>query len=396
MGVARNVSYVSIAFVYVNLLGYVFHFFVSRYLGPVYYGEFMVLYSLMLTVGNLSGIVSVATAQTVIENHPYENGILAHARRLTFGFSTMLLVAGIAISPFLKSLLDVSNSWYVSIVAFVWFFMFIVACERGYLQALEHFGKYAVSTSLELTVRLLSAVFLLYIGLSIAGAILSSVVGLIATLVYLIFVNGGIRAKPVGFPLTDFLKVALYISPAGFLIYADSLFIRRIFDPHTAGVFASVAVLGKAVIWFCVSLFGVLFPRMVRIKDNMVNFRRFSMWALIWITLFYLVVEVGIFLFGKEVFLLLFGSKFESGFSYLAPYVASTYPLSLDILLINAFTALRANLPFIYAHLFVYYAMLLGFAVTRAVSLTGYMVLCALLNLLFLLVYLFLLSGKKD
>lgn len=40
----KDISSVTLAFVYVNILGYVFHSVVSRSLGPAGYGEFMVFY----------------------------------------------------------------------------------------------------------------------------------------------------------------------------------------------------------------------------------------------------------------------------------------------------------------------------------------------------------------
>ena len=69
-------------FFYVNILGYIFHFIVSRKLGPELYGEFMVLYSLMLTVGFLSNIYPTLTIKAVLENKEQKYEILRFIRMI--------------------------------------------------------------------------------------------------------------------------------------------------------------------------------------------------------------------------------------------------------------------------------------------------------------------------
>jgi O-antigen/teichoic acid export membrane protein len=103
-------------FFYVNILGYVFHFVVSRKLGPELYGEFMVLYSLMLTVSSLSGIYPNLTIKVVLENKEQKYEILRFIRIIT-GLTGLIFFIGLTISlPFIQSFLKITHKLAIIIV----------------------------------------------------------------------------------------------------------------------------------------------------------------------------------------------------------------------------------------------------------------------------------------
>ena len=383
----KNLSFVSFAFIYANILGYIFHFYVSRKLNPVLYGEFMVLYSLMLTIANFSNIFSTITAKTVIEEKKDKVGVFNYLRRIGLFLGMVICILGIVLSPILKDVFLIDKVAYLWSVSFVWLLMFSVAIERGYLQANDLFGKLAISSSLELTVRLLSVIALLWVGFGVYGAIGSSAIGLLIAFIYLFIVND----TPVGsfrkIPFTKMATIALYVSPVGFLLYADTLFIRKIFDPHTAGIFASVSVLGKATVWFCVSAFSVFFPSFVKLNlKNKSQFFNLVIYSFLFVSIFYILIEIGIFFAGKYIFTLIFGNKFEAGFRYLWIYVLSVYPLTISILFINILTAIQKFVKVIYFHLFFTYVLFLVMMHLKP-NMYSYIKYYFLLNLVFSAVY---------
>ena len=185
----KNLSYVSISFIYVNILGYFFHFYVSRKLGPEGYGEFMVLYSLMLTVGNISSIFSIISVKNIVENFNEKEKILRFFRIFGLLIGGGITLIGICLSPLIKEFLKISYLPYVWVVSLCWLFIFIVAVEKGFLQANNQFGVFAFSSAFELTVRLIFAVILLSSGFYIWGAIFPSLFGIMSVLIFLLVVN---------------------------------------------------------------------------------------------------------------------------------------------------------------------------------------------------------------
>ena len=391
-----NLSFVSLAYIYANIVGYVFHFIVSRRLGPVEYGEFMVLYSFMLTVGNFSSIVSVVSVKYIIEN-PFKIETLNFFRRLTIKLGLLILGIGIAASPILKIFFKVSSAFYFLIVFINIFFMLIIAVERGMLQVNGFFFKYAFSIVLELTFRLIAVLILLYSGFKISGAIGSTLIGLLLALLYVLNINRNLQSKTLKLPLKKIVKTALYISPAGFLIYADGMFIKKIFSPEMAGLYASATILGKVVLMFVITLFSVFFPELVKRKERGgfdITFKKFSLNIAFIITTIYLVSIVGIILIGKPLYIFLFGERYLKGFSFLLPYVIATYPLALSVLFINIFTVLHKNIKIIYSHLIFYYFILFLVSFTH-LSVKKYIFIIGVANLFFVFIYTYLFGNSK-
>ena len=388
----KNLSYVSISFFYVNLLGYIFHFYVSRKLSPVGYGEFMVLYSLMLTVGNISNIFSIISVKTIVENFNDKEKILRFLRIFGLLIGGFITLTGIIISPLLKEFLKISYLPYIWVVSFCWLFMFIVAAERGYLQANDKFGIFAFSSAFELTVRLIIAIVLLYLGFYIWGAIFPSLFGIISVSIFLLFVNKNLFGKIKKISLKKIVTVAAYASPSGFFVYLDDIFIKRIFSPETAGYYASASILGKALIWFSITLFSVYFPKIIASKDIR-EFKKLCMNIIALIAGIFFISEFGIIFLGEKIFIILFGIKFQQGFAILPYYVISVLPLTISTIFIGINTAKEKYLSLIYLQLVLY---LIGFIILKFDNVYSYISYIFILNFFFVLIYSYLTFFKID
>ncbi len=381
----KNLIYLTLSYGYIYLLGYVFHFFVSRKLGTAGYGEFMVLYSLMMVVGNLTALLGTVTVKSVVENFEFKEEVLRYLRLFSFGFGLLVSSAGIILSPFIKEFLKISYLPYVWVVAATWFFMFPIAVERGYLQANSRFGIFALQSSGELTLRLLLAVILLWSGFKVFGALFPSTAALVVSVVVLLGINGNLWGRLKRIPFKKMIKVALYASPSGFFTYADDLFIRRVFDEHTAGLFASASIVGKAFIWLSLTLFSVFFPKLIEKRNEPKEFKRLSLYALVLVVAIFLVGDLLVLLIGEPIFLFLFGEKFLQAFEYLPLYVIAVLPLTLSLIFIGISVSAERNLKLIYLHIFSFYA---GFLLVEFGSVEDYMSYIFVLNASFLILYL--------
>lgn len=380
----RNLSFVSFAFFYANLTGYIFHFFISRRLGTSGYGEFMVLYSLMLTVGNFINLFANACVKEFVKYREDVHSLLRYMRYLGLFLGFLFLFIGIILSPFFKEFLKISHSHYIWLLSCVWFFQFPVVIERAYLQSFERFKDLSVSLIYEQSVRLVSVFILIYCGLGLMGALMSSSFGLFVTLLFLLAKNGSFTGSIKSLPFKDILKTSLFASPVGFLVYSDDLFIRRIFDPHTAGLYASVSLTGKVFVWLTVTLTGVFFPKFVRYRKDMQVIRKLLFKAFLLVLLIFVVIEFLLFSFGKYIFVVLFSEKFLPAYSFLPIYVLCILPLIFSLIFVYLLTALGRNIFLIYTHVVFYY---MGFLILPFYSVLSYMLYIMLVNLCFVLLY---------
>jgi O-antigen/teichoic acid export membrane protein len=389
----KNISFVSLSFLYINILGYIFHFYVSRHLGPAGYGEFMVLYSLMLSVGNMARIFSTVSVKSIVENFEQKYAVLRFLRKFGLLFGILLSLSGLILSPFLKSFLKISYLPYVWVIALTWGAMFLVAVERSFLQATDRFGLFAFSSSLELTLRLMFTLIFFLLGFYIWGAIFPSLLALILIFILLLSINKNFFGPLKKIPLKKLFLIAAYSSPSGFFIYLDDIFIKRFFSPENAGYYASVSILGKALIWFSLTIFSVFFPKLVANKKNISLFKNLALSSVLLTTVIFILTEICILTIGKFVFIHLFGSKYLQAFSLLPLYIIAILPLTISIIIIGINTSTEKRLKTIYIHLFSY---LLGFLILPFNNLKNYMLYIFCLNLFFCLISLFNLFSKDN
>lgn len=385
----KNFSFLSLMFVYVNILGYIFHFAVSRTLGPEKYGEFMVLYSLMLSVSFLSGIYPTLTIKEVLSDEIKKYEILRFLRLIALGTGLFALLIGISFSSFLKSFLNVSNLSSFFIISLVWFFIFLTSTEKGFLQSQNKFGLFSLINSLELTLRLVFALVLLNLNFGVNGALASTLISVFFIAILLFSINKNIFGEVKYIPIKRILKNFLLISPTGVFIYADDLFIKRVFDSYTAGLFASVSILGKAIIWLCITLFSVFF---VKISQDKVNYKSYLIKSIFLVSFIILSSSLLTYLFGKKAFSILFGSKFLEASEFLPYYILSIFPLLINVLIFSTNIAIEKFIVLIYLYLIAYY---LGFVMFKFANVYEYMAYIFIFHFITLIInlYLFLRKG---
>lgn len=386
----KDISSVTFAFIYINIVGYVFHSVVSRSLGPTGYGEFMVLYSFMLTVGNATVILSAASIKTIVENINHRYEFLRSFRITGFVIGVFLACMVFILSSYLRSFFNVKEYYYFFIIALAWLGMFMLAVERSFLQAIGKFPFFALSLAIELTLRLAVALIALYAGFQICGVIFGSAAGVFIVLFFLLFKNGHIRGVKASLDIKKILKIALYVSPSGFFVYADNIFIKRIFDEYTAGLFASASIVGKILLWFILTLLGVYFPKFVQYKMKP-HFTNFVIQMIGLAILTEIIGQIIVLIVGKQLFLLLFGNKFEPAFNFLPLYLFALFPLLLNMIFFSMATALEKGIFLIGFHLFVFY---MGFILIEFFDIMSYLQYIFTINAIFLVFYFFFF--KKD
>ncbi len=386
----KDISSVTFAFIYINIVGYVFHSVVSRSLGPTGYGEFMVVYSFMLTVGNATAILSAASIKTIVENINHRYEFLRSFRITGFVIGVFLACMVFILSSYLRSFFNVKESYYFFIIALAWLGMFMLAVERSFLQAIGKFPFFALSLAIELTLRLAITLIALYAGFQIYGVIFSSAAGVFIVLFFLLFKNGHIKGVKASLDIKKIFKIALYVSPSGFFVYADNIFIKRIFDEYTAGLFASASIVGKILVWFILTLLGVYFPKFVKYKMKP-HFTKFVIQMIGLAILTEIIGQIIVVIVGKQLFLLLFGNKFEPAFKFLPLYLFALFPLLLNMIFFSIATALEKGILLIGFHLFVFY---IGFILIKFFDIMGYLQYIFTINAIFLVFYFFFF--KKD
>jgi len=259
------------ATIIVNVLSYLFHFYIARSLGPSDYG----------TLGSLLGFfyifrIPASSVATVIakqvsafrarEQYDTIAGLLSLviSRSAKWGGIALLLMG--SLSPLIASILRIPGP-VLPLLTFLFLFMSLLSgVGQGFLRGLSRFDQVGLSKSTEAVSRLLVGVLLVSFGLGVAGALsayaMASLVGFLASLLPLGFLLGGQR-REISFSLIDKGFPAILVSLSCFAIMTnvDMLVVKRFLSADDAGVYAATVALGKVLLLFSALPGDIMFPR---------------------------------------------------------------------------------------------------------------------------------------
>jgi O-antigen/teichoic acid export membrane protein len=147
----------------------------------------------------------------------------------------------------------------------------ILYLQRGLFVVAEAYTELSISNALEGILKLLPAVALATLGYGVTGTWLGIAAGLIATDVY------GWIALRISFGISDFrhgvhggalLAGSLRTATATFLIttltFYDVIIVKRVFDPHVAGLYAGAAILGRGLYSLVGFFSSIILPKVSR------------------------------------------------------------------------------------------------------------------------------------
>jgi O-antigen/teichoic acid export membrane protein len=342
-----------------GLLGYVFHFVVSRQISVAQYGELQSLLSTMLIFGVFNSALSYFTIkhtsvfaahQDFEANREFTSYLSSRVFKLTLAILLVLLIA----SPLLASLLHFSSMIGFIVVSLATFFSTMTII---YLEILRGWQKFFLLS--------LAGVATAFVKFA-SGAILASIAHNTATVSFSLLIaafagwylakywsrkkitSGNIPEAGIGwkhkyFSGTNIRKSAiniLFFSLALILVSnLDVILVKYFSSAETAGYYGAFALLGKIVLWLNLSVAGVLLPDACadghtgKRPDKKTLFNSYALMALIalgLITVYYFIPDFVVNIF--------FGKKYIFDTQVLWLFALMSYLLSI--------LTLEANLSF--------------------------------------------------
>jgi len=355
MDMLKSSSIVVTGILISNVLAYIFHIYVGRALGPVDYGVFGALLSILTILSLIStafGSAIVKFTARLNEKKQYEKiGFLRKAmqkKMLIFGVIFLLLI--ILLSQNIADYLKIESNIPVIIMVISLFFALISPVNRGVLQGLKKFKVYSWNGILESVSRLIIVIVLLSLGFGISGSIIAYGLGyFIAFLAIFPFIKETKIQKKyeknkeqdlAGFyrfvVLVFFVTIALQL-----LINLPTIFIKHFLSSEFTGYWTAALTLARATLFVTGGILIVMFPEVAgeeKAKEKKLVFKK----ALI----LTLLVSVGIaliFLIIPNVFItLLYGKNYAGAVPILRWMGVAMIGVSVLQLSLNYWLAKRA------------------------------------------------------
>lgn len=280
MGILRNSTIIVAGIIISNILAYIFHIYVGRALGPVDYGLFGALVSL-LTILSLpsSAVGSAVTKLTAKLNSHGSYEKIGRLRKIMQDkmliFGSILLLFIVMLSQTIADYLKIDSNLPVIIMGISLFFALISPVNRGVLQGLKKFTVYSWNGILEAAVRLILVIALLALGFGINGSIIAYGLAYgIAFAAIFPFIRETETKQDqktetdlqgiYGFALlVFFVNLILQL-----IIYMPTIFIKHFFSSEFTGYWTAALILAKSTLLATGGIMIVMFPEVAGKSDK--------------------------------------------------------------------------------------------------------------------------------
>lgn len=331
-----------------NATAYLYHLVVGRLLGPSSYGELSAVLSvlgLLFTSFNFLGLVIVKFVSSAKESEIYF--IFNWFTKKTYIVGLTLGIILLLINPFLSSFLHLDIKITLLIIPIV-IFAFLAFVYRSFAQGLLKFWVVVISTNIDMLIRILLGVLLIYIGFSVFGAVFALVVSMFVSYLYLKkYVLKYIKKGGSG-DIRFASKVFKYSIPILFatlttnsLFTSDVILVKHFFSSHDAGIYASLSTLGRIIFYGTGPIAAVMFPMIAKRYSNKQKSEKIFYLSLLLTFALSAVVLMVYYLFPELSIKILFGSKYLDGSPYLFLFGIFMTLFALSSLIFNYFLSVE-------------------------------------------------------
>lgn len=310
-----------------NVFSYIYHLLMGRLLGPVGYGELSSLLSIFyiftipLNVGQLVLVKFISAFKATGEIGQAKSLFLKVTKTAVIVCLGMLPVI-ILISPMVTSYLQIKTPSMFVLIYLIFIFSLLTVIMASVLQGYQKFVWVSVLGAGAILIKLflsIPAVEFQVIGVLIA-ILISGVIAYVLNFIPLGFM---FKAKSLPMKLTKreavtFAVPTLLVTLGMTSIYStDMILVRHYFSALDAGVYASLAVMGKIVFYATSVLGAVFYPVLSERHAKGENTSAIIRIGLLAVTVISSGITFLYFLFPNFIIKMLFGASYLGGAPYL-------------------------------------------------------------------------------
>jgi len=345
----------------VNGGNYLYNLVLGRILGPEKFADAAILITFLLVLSFAAMTFQLVTAKFSIV---FETSIFsAFISKIYKNALFTGIFFGVAIIIFASQLQHFFKT--TSAVMFVVFglgvpFYFLMSVNRGVFQGKQELKSLSITYQLEMISKLLLTFIFLYF-LEIDTSII------IAIGIFCSFIFGLIPFKRSSFSLYQpfkldvqnnklvknfFLITAFYELTQIIINNSDILLVKHYFEPYEAGLYASLALIGRVVYFIAWMFVMLLLPKVVQLKKEGKPTLPILLKYVGYIAFIAIVIVTSCFLFPKEIIGLLFGSDYISISSLLWKYALATSIFAISNISAYYFLSLDTYIPVVLSGIF--------------------------------------------
>ena len=267
-----------ITILFVNGGNYLYNLLLGRILGPADFSDAAILITLLLILSFVGMTFQIVTAKYAVLLE--ENYLLTFIKLITKYAAFLGVLFGIGIVFFyqdLQAIFHTKTAWMFFIFGFGIPLYFLMSVNRGLYQGQNVLNKLATTYQTEMASRLvltIGAIFLLpniQSSIIVASGIVMSFVFGIFPFQKLIFKG----FKSVETPEIDTRSITTFFALTAFyeltqiiINNSDIILVKHFFDNQQAGLYASLALIGRVVYFVAWMFVMLLLPKVIQMKKE--------------------------------------------------------------------------------------------------------------------------------
>lgn len=350
---------------FANFGNYLFHLLMGRMLGPKDYGALTSLISLAY----IFAVISTSLSTTVVKfttryraQKDYQKLFLFFGQ-LTRAFlvlGTIIFVFFLLAQEKIAGFLNLSDSFPVALIGIWMFLSFLGFINDGILRGFFRFGFISLNAVLTTILKLGLAVILVWRGFSVAGALGAIILGSAFTYLFSFYPLKFLWQYKNGIKKVNWKGFLSYCGPVLLanlgltsLYAADVVLVKHFFPSFEAGLYASLAVMGKIVFFASNMITSVMFVLVSERFERGKNYRLLLLQSFGLVLVVSLTITAIYFLFPGLMVGILYGRSYLAASSFLGWFAVFITFYSLSSLLVNFFLSIKMTglslLPFLAA-----------------------------------------------
>jgi O-antigen/teichoic acid export membrane protein len=267
-------SMLAVAMMVANAGNYVLNLFIGRVLTPAEFSDANLMVTFLFSLTTIALVLQLVAARFIARADTL--GYAGDSDQLAGRLRRVALISGIATgavlaaaSPFWSDVFRTASPWPFVILGVGVPFWLVQAVGRGVMQARLKFAPLALSFVVEMVTRVGLGILLVTLGLGVPGATIALSASFVVTCGVVTYASRS-RSTRTG-PGIDGREVRDYAGLVSILIIgqviannSDIFVAKASFGPTQAGIYAAIALVGRAVFVLAWSVATVVFPVVAR------------------------------------------------------------------------------------------------------------------------------------
>ena len=388
----------------VNGGNYLYNLILGRLLGPEQFADAAVLITFLLVLSFVAMTFQLVTAKfsVIFENNVFNAFISkVYKNALLVGISLGVLIIGF--SNQLQAIFNTSSSGMFVIFGIGVPLYFIMSVNRGIFQGKKAFKSLSITYQGEMLSRLI-----LTLGLIFLFNIQSSVVIAIGILISFIFGLYPFKTKHISFKKTFinpvdsklirnfFILTAFYELTQIIINNSDILLVKHYFESYEAGLYASLALIGRIVYFIAWMFVMLLLPTVIQLKKEGKDTAPILFKYVGYIAAIALIIVITCAIFPKLMITMLFGDSYLPMAPLLWKYAIATGMFAVSNIFAYYYLSLDKYVPVIISGVFGMLQMVLVIFYHESLEQVVHMQIIAMILLLIIQITFFKLNTNNS